>query len=226
MARIPSGILGALIGKAGPITGYMRNGENIIRTAAKRKDPKITPPRTAQRKKIKVCHQFTQSFTGTGFFNRTFPAYGERSTGYNRATSALLNLAITGNYPDTHISFPQVLISRGPLPAAMNAIASLNAEDTILFTWENNSGFGTAKENDQVIVVAYFPETMKAVFKIGIATRKDGQALLHLENISGVAAETWIGFLSEDEKDAGDSVYGGRVTIGEDDRSGRLPLAT
>ena len=211
MARIPSGVLGAIIGKAGPISGYMRNGENIIRTAAKRKDPKTTPLRTAQRQKLKVANDFTRPFSGTGFFNRTFPPYGDKGNGHNRVTSALLNLAITGNYPDTHISWPQVLISKGPLPGAINANVTQNEARDILFTWDDNSEFGTAKENDKVIVVAFFPETMKAVFKIGIANRKDGQALLHLDDISGVTAETWIGFLSEDEKDAGDSVYAGRV---------------
>lgn len=213
MARIPSGVLGALIGKAGPVSGYMRNGENIIRTAAKRKDPKITPLRTAQRQKIKVCNDFTRSFSGSGFFNRTFPAYGDKGTGYNRATSALLNLAITGNYPDTQISWAQVLISKGPLPAAMNATAALNAARDILFTWDDNTGFGTAKENDKVILVAYFPTIMKTVFQIGNAVRKNGQAILSIENTPGLFAETWIGFLSHDEKDAGDSVYAGRVSF-------------
>lgn len=213
MARIPSGILGVLIGKAGPISGYMRNGENIIRTAAKRKDSKITPLRIAQRHKIKVANDFTRPFSGSGFFNRTFPSYGDRGNGLNRVTSALLNLAITGNYPDTHISWPEVLISKGPLPGAINANATRNEAGDILFTWDDNSGLGTAKENDKVIVVAYFPAIMKAVFKIGIAARKDEQALLQLEDFSDDSAETWIGFLSEDEKDAGDSVYAGKVSL-------------
>ena len=169
MARIPSGVLGALIGKAGPVSGYMRNGENIIRTAAKRKDPKTTPLRTAQRQKIKVCNEFTRPYSGTGFFNRTFPSYGARNTGYNRTTSTLLHLAINGTYPDTEISWPQVLISKGPLPTAINAKSTLNDAGDISFTWDDNSGLGTAKENDKVVVVAYFPETMEAVFQIGNA---------------------------------------------------------
>ena len=213
MARIPSGVLGALIGKAGPISGHIRNGENIIRTAAKRKDPKITPLRTAQRQKMRICNDFTRSFAGSGFFNRTFPAYGNKGTGYNRATSALLNLAITGNCPNTALYWPGVLISKGPLPAALNANAEHDEEGNILFTWEDNSGFGTAKENDKVVVVAFFPDTMKADFQIGNALRKEGQAVLKIKDVSGPVAETWIGFLSEDERDAGDSVYGGRVSF-------------
>src|SRR5258706_15231405 len=103
MAKIPNGILGVLLGKAGPVSGYMRNGQNILRTSTRRKDNKITPERTAQREKIKVCNDFTRAFTGTGFFNKSFPPYGDTGTGYNRATSAVMNLAITGSYPDTRI---------------------------------------------------------------------------------------------------------------------------
>ena len=211
MARIPSGVLGALIGKAGPVSGYMRNGDNIIRTAAKRRDPKITPLRSAQRQKIKVSNDFTHSFSGTGFLNRTFPAYGTKGNGYNRATSVILNLAITGIYPDTCISWPEVLISKGPLPGARNPASAFNAGGDILFTWDDNSEFGTAKEDDKVVLVAYFPESKKAFFEIGNAVRKDGSAVLFIKNTPGVFAETWIGFLSNDEKDAGDSVYAGRV---------------
>ena len=77
--------------------------------------------------------------------------------------------------------------------------------------WEDNTGTGTAKENDKVIVVAYFPSIKKATFHMGIALRKDGQALLEVPQMQGAVAETWIGFLSHDEKDASDSVYSGQA---------------
>ena len=116
MAIIPNGILGSFLGKAGPVTGYVRNGQNIIRSAHSRKDNKITPLRTAQREKIKICNDFTRPFSGTGFFNKSFPAYGSTGSGYNRATSALMNKAIAGAYPATHIAYPNVQISQGPYP--------------------------------------------------------------------------------------------------------------
>ena len=43
-----------------------------------------------------------------------------------------------------------------------------------------------------------------------MALRKDGQAILNTQQMQGVTAETWIGFLSHDEKDASDSVYSGQ----------------
>ena len=73
-----------------------------------------------------------------------------------------------------------------------------------------NSG---KKANDKVILVDYFPDVKKAVFIIGAAIRKDGEALLKTTQDRGKIAETWIGFLSNDEADAADSVYCGRVDL-------------
>jgi hypothetical protein len=124
----------------------------------------MTPKRLAQQQKIKVRNEFTRPFCGTGFFNKTFPAYGHSGTGFNRATSAIMNLAIAGTYPDTAIDYTQVLISKGPLPGAKNASTAVSSDGSILFGREDNTGTGSAKSNDKVIVVAYFPETKNAFF--------------------------------------------------------------
>ncbi len=211
MARLTNGILGPFIGTAGNLTGYMKQGKNFVRTRRRKSSSPMAPKRLAQQQKIKVCNVFTKPFSGTGFFNKTFPAYDSSGTGFNRATSAIMNLAITGAYPNFTISYPLVLISRGPLPPAENASAMQTAEGNILFSWTDNSSTGTAKANDKVILVAYFPEIKQAIFRIGITTRADCQALLETHNMQGFAAKAWISFLSKDEKDAANSVYAGNV---------------
>ncbi|MEO5650148.1 MAG: DUF6266 family protein [Ginsengibacter sp.] len=212
MAILSQGILGPVTGRTGPVVSYVRFGQNITRSLSNTKKNKIeTPARKMQRQKIKVCNEFTKAFTGTGFFNKSFPAYGGTCSGYNRVTSAIMNLAIIGSFPDIGISYPQVLISKGPLPAAEKASATTNSEGKIVFTWEINTDIGTAKENDKVILVAYFPAIKKAVFSTGAAWRKSGQALLGTGETLGEIAETWLGFLSNDEKNASVSVYCGRV---------------
>jgi hypothetical protein len=213
MATITNGILGPFTGKAGPVSGYCRNGKNFMRSKRRKSSSRMTPGRLAQQQKMKVCNEFTHPFSGWKFFNKTFPAYGHSGTGFNRATSAIMNRAITGTYPDTTIDYAQVLISKGPLPAAVNASSVVSTDKNILFRWEDNTGTGTAKANDKVVLVAYFPDVKKAVFSIGAAMRKDGQALLKTTNERREIAETWIGFLSNDEEDAADSVYCGRVDL-------------
>jgi uncharacterized protein DUF6266 len=212
MARIPNGILGGFIGTAGNVSGYMRNGQNFLRSRRRKSSGPMSAKRLAQQQKIKVCNEFTGPFCGTGFFHKTFPAYGHTGTGFNRATSAIMNLAIVGTYPDIAIEYQQALISQGPLPPARNASA-LSNDGNIEFKWEDNTGTGSAKENDKVILVAYFPATQTAFFTTGTAIRKDEQAVLETSIFQGETAETWIGFLSPDEKDAANSVYSGRISL-------------
>lgn len=212
MAILSQGILGSVTGKTGPVISYTRYGQNIIRSVGGTKKNKIeTPARKKQRQKIKVCNEFTKAFTGSGFFNRSFPAIGHTGSGYNRATGALMNLAIV-SHPETAIVWPKVLISKGNIASVDAASADVNDEGNIIFGWADNAGTGTAKENDTAILVAYFPEQKEAVFQFSEAKRIDGYALLEMGSKKGVV-ETWLGFLSADEKNAANSVYTGRVSL-------------
>ena len=192
MAILTQGILGPVTGRTGPVVSYIRFGKNITRSAGNSKKNKIeTPKRKTQRDKIKVCNEFTKAFTGTGFFNKSFPAYSDTGSGYNRATSAIMNLAIMSN-SEASLIFPKVLISKGPIPSVDYASALVNEGGDILFTWTDNTGTGTAKENDKAIMVAYFPESKEAVYQFSDATRNDGHALLEMDSKRG-AVVTWIG---------------------------------
>jgi hypothetical protein len=59
--------------------------------------------------------------------------------------------------------------------------------------------------------VAYFPELQHAMYSLSAGSRSDGEAILHIGAMKGFAAETWMGFLSADEKDARNSVYTGEI---------------
>jgi hypothetical protein len=124
-----------------------------------------------------------------------------------------MNRAIDGTGGDKKISFPHVLISQGPLPAAEDASAIKNTDGRISFTWTDNSNMGTAKANDKVILVAFFPEINQSFFSIGAAKRANGHGQLEIKEMQGYTAETWIGFLSNDEMDAADSVHAGKVML-------------
>ena len=211
MATIINGINGGFTGAVGTVTGYTRNGKSIMRSRHRRKDTIKSEARLAQQQKIKVCNQFTKPFSGSGFFNTSFSANGATSTGYNRATSAIMNQAIIQG-PVPTLSYPLVLISRGMLPAAVYASALVDGDGNIAFSWTDNTGTGTAKEDDKVLMVAYFPESKEAVYKVSNAIRKDCNALLQMNSKKGIA-ETWMGFVSADETNAADSVYTGSVHL-------------
>lgn len=213
MAKNNAGILGAFVGTVGPVTGYVRNGQNILRSITSAVKYKYTPLRTEQLEKIKICNRFAKAFTGTGFFNKSFPAYGSNGSGYNRAISALLNQALDGSYSDIHLSYPQVLISKGKLPPAVHAAAVAMENTNIYFSFTDNSDTGTASANDKVILVAYAEVLKQAVFSLQAGLRKNCEAVLNAAALKGYGVETWIGFLSSDETNASNSVYTGNVQL-------------
>ena len=213
MAKSSQGILGPILGKVGPVSGHMRGIVNIIRPSGNQVTYKPTPGRVVQQKKMKLCNVFTKPFTGTGFFDKAFPAYGKTNYGCNRATSALLNLAVVGTYPDMQLSYPKVLISKGLLPGAENAAAVVDKNGNIHFSFTDNSDTGTASGSDKVIAVVYCEALQQAVFSLNAGLRKDGEAVLNASMFKGYEAETWIGFLSNDETNASDSVWTGKISL-------------
>ena len=212
MGILLQGILGPVNGRTGPVVSYVRFGQNITRSVSSTKKNKIeTPARKTQRDKIKVCNEFTKVFSGTGFFNRSFPDPGHTGSGYNRATSAIMNLAIVSN-PEIAITWPKVLISKGQVAPVELAAAVVNEEGNIVFNWTDNAGTGTAKGNDKAIIVAYLSVSKEVVYQFSDVTRNEGYAVLEMISKKGVA-ETWLGFLSDDGKNAANSVYTGRLTF-------------
>jgi hypothetical protein len=213
MAKTKNGILGDFIGTIGPVTGYNRNGQNILRpSTVVVKNPR-TPFQQSQREKIKVCLPFAKAFTGSGFLSKSFPAYGDTGSGYNRVMGALMSRAVTGISPELQLNYPQVLISRGRLPGALSAKMVKKVNNTLQFTFTDNSTDGIASPDDTIILVAYAPDLQQAVFTLHAGFRKDKTATLNVAALKGHAVETWIGFLSKDEQDASDSVYIGRVVV-------------
>lgn len=213
MARNNNSVLGSFIGTIGPVTGFIRNGRNILRSSTSAVKTQRTPLQLAQRKKISICIGFAKLFSGTGFLNKSFPAYGHGGTGYNRAVGALMSRALTGAYPDIQLNYQEVLISKGRLPGSQNAKVVKKANNTLQFTFTDNSADGIASPNDTVILVAFSPDLQQVVFTLNGGLRKDKKASLNVTPLKGHTVETWIGFLSADELDASDSVWVERTPI-------------
>ena len=212
MAKTNTGVLGPFTGTIGPVTGFMRNGHNILRSSTSSVRNQRTPLQLAQRQRISICSHFTRAFSGTGFLNKSFPAYGHSGSGYNRATSALMSRALTGVYPDMVLSYPLVLVSKGRLPGAQSAKATVK-NGVLHFSFADNSTDGMAASDDTIILVAYAPDLHQAEFILYGGFREDKKAALNVSAFKGHAVETWIGFLSADEEDASDSVYTGRLKV-------------
>jgi hypothetical protein len=77
MGILPNGIIGEVTGTTGTVVSYMRFGQNITRSKGSTRKNKIeTPARRIQREKIRVCNEFTHSFSVQVFLIKVSPHTG------------------------------------------------------------------------------------------------------------------------------------------------------
>ena len=123
--------------------------------------------------------------------------------------------AVTYVNPNFEILFDKVQISKGDLLGIQNPTASSPAAGEIRFNWEDNSGQGSAKNTDQLIVVLYSPLEDIYYTNGNAATRDAARVTLTLPTyFAGLEVQAWITFASATGKSYATSVYLGAVTVG------------
>lgn len=136
----------------------------------------------------------------------------ERKTPYNHAISQIMNNAIVGEASDQRIDYSRMLISRGKLPNVENA-SVVNIEGSIVFNWEDNTGTGSAKSSDRILLAVWCEELNDCVFIADAAFRKSGTARLPVEDFIGKKVQTYISCISPNGKKTATSIYTGELTI-------------
>ncbi|MEP7233415.1 MAG: DUF6266 family protein [Ginsengibacter sp.] len=165
---------------------------------------------TNEHQKYNDCFK---SFLGPGFSEKKFFGYENISKNFERKERAIIHQAMVGSYTQSGSLYPRVLKPKSPLACVENANVSLSSDGGILLKWRDNSGSGTAKENDKLIIITYFPATNKMIYTLHTATRVSCRASLRINDMKGHTVKAWIGFLSEDEQEAGDVMYVGKVNL-------------
>ena len=121
--------------------------------------------------------------------------------------------AIKGNYPNYSIDPTKVLISRGALTPAVNAMA-IPVSGAINFEWDDNSGLSSAKPTDKALLAVVNTDKSEAVFDAAGAQRsKTAQSLSLPSNWSDDSVEIYMGFVSKDGREVANSVYLGSFTV-------------
>jgi hypothetical protein len=212
MGKIKQGVLGGFSGKVGTVIGGTWKGISYMRGIAPSISNPQTPPQLTQRQKFSLVMGFIQplsEFLKTGFKN-----YAVKKTGINAAMSYNLRNAITGVYPAQTIDYANALVSRGSLPAALNAAAAAGAAGTVVFTWEDNSDESGASTADKSLLVVYDPVKRQAVTVNELAERADGtQTVTVPDSWSGDQVQCYLSFISESGHDVASSRFAGAVTV-------------
>ncbi|MES2455798.1 MAG: DUF6266 family protein [Bacteroidota bacterium] len=211
MARLLNGLMGGISGKIGNMEAYVLNGRTYLRAAKKIKNTAPTEKQLAARMRLNVVNRFINSMTsyvGVGFAlfarDKTFSAN-------NAAKSYQLKHAVNGEYPNFEIAYPNVLLSTGSYPMALNPVVSV-LDACLQFNWELSPMDSAYTSNGQTMLLAYCPELQKSHYKIGGASRYSGIDSLSLpDTFKGKRLECYLSFVADDRKAISDSSYLGSL---------------
>ncbi|WEK19207.1 MAG: DUF6266 family protein [Candidatus Pedobacter colombiensis] len=218
MGRTKFGLLGPFIGKIGPLVGYIRRGQFVTRALPHPSSKPATEKQLISRKQFGMAMRFVKPIND--FVNYSFhpETKGTAKIPQNAATSYFRKLAIQGDYPDYWIDFSKVIVSKGDLPLPLNPSVELS-DNKLTFKWEKDPQIGYQRNDDQVLLLAYFPDTKHANFTVGGARRTAEIDVLEIYpclikgNPQDTVVETYIAFISNDRQQVSDSVYLGRLKL-------------
>ncbi|WP_316788437.1 DUF6266 family protein [Pedobacter frigoris] len=222
MARLKFGPWGGIVGALGNHVGYIRKGIAILRMKSHPTNKKRTDKQKATTQRFQLMIKFIatmNSFTNVGF---DVAARKVSPTAQNLAVSYNTKNAITGEYPNQEIDYPNVRVCEGslPLPADVDVTADDMGEQVkLVFNWEPETDLPGASHRDQVMMLAYLPEVKESVYLDSGARRNEGQDFLMIFKNYGAKrnpkvvtyAETYIAFVANDRDSISNSLYCGRI---------------
>lgn len=210
MGKIPNGLLGGLVGTAGPVIGYVLNGQNIIK-ARPHVNQRRSDLQKANSQKMKIVNAFLFNLSPLIKVGFGIAAKGTTKNFYNLAVSYNKKFAVKGEYPEIEMDYPNVLISQGNLLPALNPIVEVVPEG-LKFSWDQAHSDDSHRHNDQVMLLAYAPGSGRVrMIRYG-AERFEGFETLHItDNMLSEPVETYISFINDERTAVATSIYTGRI---------------
>lgn len=198
-------------GKIGNMVFYKLNGKIVGRSIGK--VGKFSTKQMEVQMRTKLITPFLSpilEFIKLGFKNTPKPDHWNY---YSQATFVNKPGAIKGIYPNLEIDYAKVILSMGPIPIPEKASVKFE-NNNLLFNWDPALDTIGAESRDQVMLLAYFPEKLKAVFLLSGARRSAASELLKLPSFrEKTKIETFMAFTNEDRSSTSDSVYTGQLIL-------------
>ena len=198
-------------GQLGSTVGYAKFGENFERLLGKTKNPKNpkTQKQLVVRLKFSMLTEFLRRISG-------FIA-GPFKSGTMPATSACFkrnySKVFSGNYPDFELLYNKLEVSTGTLEMPYSPSAVIDSQ-MLNVSWTDNAGIGTAKANDQAMLLVYNSAKGQAVYNLTAGERTARLATLTLPSAwSGDSVDIWMAMRDDESKHYSPSVYLGNFSI-------------
>lgn len=213
MGRYKKGVLGPFSGKIGTVVGSTWNGIEYMRSLPKASTKAATDLQLINRAKFGLANGFLGPIGS--LLNLGFKSAAVGKTGFNLASSHLISEGITGVYPDFEIDYAKVLFSKGALEGVWSVSAVSDPSGAIEVSWDDNSGLGTAKPTDKLVVLIYNPAKSRFVYTLeNGAVRSAGTDLITVPaHFAGDTVHVWLAFMSSDKNAFSTSMYVGEIVI-------------
>ena len=209
MAR-SNGTAGAPNGKISKMVFYQLNGQEVIRGIGIKKKIKSTKV-LAQNNSMKLLMQFfnkIKPFLKAGFKNE---AAGSIYNYHNLATAYNRKHAIIFEDQQPVLQYDKVLLSRGTAHEPQHASVETDAAG-LRFRWDIEPDLPWSVNQDQAMLLAWFPELNETLFTTAGALRSTGTDLLELSPAyRNLQVETYIAFVSQDRESVSNSIYLGSL---------------
>jgi hypothetical protein len=212
MGTYNKGILGPFSGKVGTVVGANWRGKDIMRSLPKKTDRKPTATQLQQREKFSLVTNFLTPLSPV--ISRYFGLGSGELTRRNQAMSYHMKEAVTYVDPNFEMMYDKVQISKGDLVGLQNPEVVSPETGALKFSWEDNSGQGTAKSDDEIVVVLYAPSIDMYYYTLNAATRTNGSVTVNLPAaFNGQNVHVWQAVVSATSKSYATSVYLGAVDV-------------
>jgi len=211
MATIKKGIMGPFSGTIANIVGYERLGTACMRKKADLSGRVFSEKQLAHQQRVRLANSFinpSKNFINIGFSLSTKGG----QTAHNVAISQVMHNGVKGASPNLELDFENLLVADGDLEKARNPRVDLTG-NALKFTWDYDNMLEFSNGMDQVMLLAYSPETGRSFHVLGGARRSKGMETLEVyPELEQESYETFIAFITEDRKQISRSSYTGTYT--------------
>jgi hypothetical protein len=205
MAKYLQGINGIFIGKVGSVVGCVLNGTPYMRSKPRPRTGKVGASEQQNRNKFAAMHAWLKPFLP--LLRVGFKSADSEFGGYNAAKSYNLKHAMVGGA----VVPAQIRISMGDLAVSEDLKVNYPGDQRLLFEWDPTYIAG-ADPKDQIMVLAYHPESFTAIYVVHGAFRDWGvQELRITSDLIGKTIHIYAAFIAADRSKQSDSVYLGAV---------------
>ena len=212
MAIVQNPITGRTRKKFGNAVFSEQFGKNTMRT----KPVKVKNPRTVgqvnQRSKFSIM--VAESRKLLALLKVSFKSMTMSMSAFNAFIKSNIKTAITGSHGNYSISYPDLVIAKGPLPQISTFSSSVELSGAIKRQWTPPIDPNDPANNDLLYVATYSTTAKQWFFGLTTTTRLDGT---HSQTLPGTwtagPVHTYSFFVNAASTSNTDSVYNGSVTL-------------